>query len=202
LLIFLVLYLQFRSTVLTMFIFCNVFVAWSGGFLMLWLWGQPWFLDVAVFGANLRDVFHMGPVNLNVAVWVGFLALFGIATDDGVIMATYIRESLRANPTRTITQLREAIIEAGSRRIRPCLMTSATTILALLPIFTSTGKGSEIMAPLAIPVFGGMLVVLISNFVVPTLYSAMEEWKLTLAELRRGSTDLVDTQAEPSTTTS
>lgn len=201
LLIFLVLYLQFRSTVVTIFIFCNVFVAWSGGFLMLWLWGQPWFLDVAIFGANLRDVFHMGPVNLNVAVWVGFLALFGIATDDGVIMATYIRESLKANPTQTIAQLREAIIEAGSRRIRPCLMTSATTILALLPIFTSTGKGSEIMAPLAIPIFGGMLVVLISNFVVPTLYSAMEEWKLTIAELRRGSTDQVDTQAEPSTTT-
>jgi len=201
LLIFLVLYLQFRSTAVTLLVFCNVFTAWSGGFLLLWLWGRPWFLDVAVFGANLRDIFHMGPVNLNVAVWVGFLALFGIATDDGVIIATYIRESLAANPTNTIAQLRDAIVEAGRRRIRPCLMTSATTILALLPIFTSTGKGSEIMAPLAIPVFGGMLVVLISTFVVPTLYSAMEEWRFALAELRHGSTDLVDTQAEPSTIT-
>ncbi|MEQ8821045.1 MAG: efflux RND transporter permease subunit [Sumerlaeia bacterium] len=185
LLIFLVLYLQFRSTAVTLLVFCNVFTAWSGGFLLLWLWGQPWFLDVAVFGANLREVFHMGPVNLNVAVWVGFLALFGIATDDGVIMATYIRESLAANPTNTAAQLRSAIVEAGRRRIRPCLMTSATTILALLPIFTSTGKGSEIMAPLAIPVFGGMLVVLVSTFVVPTLYSAMEELRLGLQSLRK-----------------
>ncbi|CAN5499217.1 efflux RND transporter permease subunit [soil metagenome] len=198
LLIFLVLYLQFRSTAVTLLVFCNVFTAWSGGFLLLWLWGQPWFLDVAVFGANLRDIFHMGPVNLNIAVWVGFLALFGIATDDGVIMATYIRESLTANPTNTTAELRDAIIEAGRRRIRPCLMTSATTILALLPIFTSTGKGSEIMAPLAIPVFGGMLVVLISTFVVPTLYSAMEEFKLTLAEPRSRSVILTDGIAEPS----
>lgn len=181
LLIFLVLYIQFRSTAVTLLVFCNVFVAWSGGFLFLWLWSQPWFLDVAVFGADLRDVFHMGEVNLSVAVWVGFLALFGIATDDGVIMATYIRESLNTNQTTTVEHLRAAIIEAGRRRIRPCLMTSATTILALLPLFTSTGKGSEIMAPLAIPVFGGMMVVLVSTFIVPTLYSAMEELKLVAA---------------------
>jgi Cu(I)/Ag(I) efflux system membrane protein CusA/SilA len=197
LLIFLVLYLQFRSTAVTLLVFCNVFVAWSGGFLLLWLWGQPWFLDAAVFGANLRDVFQMGPVNLNVAVWVGFLALFGIASDDGVIMATYIRESLAANPTRTVPQLREAIVLAGSRRIRPCLMTSATTILALLPIFTSTGKGSEIMAPLAIPVFGGMLVVLVSTFVVPVLYSILEESKLFVREARLGGTARPSADAEP-----
>lgn len=185
LLIFIVLYLQFRSTAVTFLVFCNVFVAWSGGFILLWLWGQPWFLDLNVFDSNLRDIFQMGTVNLNVAVWVGFLALFGIATDDGVIMATYIRESLNANPTKTIKELREAVVEAGQRRIRPCLMTSATTILALLPIFTSTGKGSEIMAPLAIPVFGGMLFVLISTFVVPTLYSALEESKLNYNILRK-----------------
>ncbi|MBN2326836.1 MAG: efflux RND transporter permease subunit [Candidatus Omnitrophica bacterium] len=176
--IFLLLYLQFRSTVVTLFIFINILVAWSGGFLFLWLWGQPWFLDAALLGANLRDLFHMGEVNLSVAVWVGFLALFGIATDDGVIMATYIRDSLRSHPTRTIGQLHTAIIEAGRRRIRPCLMTSATSILALLPVLTSTGKGSEIMTPLAIPVFGGMVIVQISVFVVPTLYCAWEELKM------------------------
>ncbi len=180
LLIFLILYLQFRSSIVTMLIFINILVAWSGGFIFLWLWGQPWFFDFALFGTNLRDLFHMGEVNLSVAVWVGFLALFGIATDDGVIMATYIRDSLRNNPTKTIKQLHEAIIEAGRRRIRPCLMTSATSILALLPVLTSTGKGSEIMSPLAIPVFGGMLIVQISVFVVPTLYSALEEIKLQI----------------------
>ncbi len=181
LLIFLVLYLQFRSTYVTLLIFVNVLVAWSGGFIFLWLWSQPWFFDFTLFGTNMRDLFHMGEVNLSIAVWVGFLALFGIATDDGVIMATYIRDSLRNNPTKTIAQLREAIVEAGKRRIRPCLMTSATSILALLPVLTSTGKGSDIMAPLAIPVFGGMLIVQISVFVVPTLYSAYEEMKLEIA---------------------
>lgn len=202
LLIFLVLYLQFRSTAITMLVFCNVFVAWSGGFLFLWLWGQPWFMDFIVFGTNIRDIFHMGTVNLNVAVWVGFLALFGIATDDGVIMATYIKESLIANPTNTVPQLRDAIVEAGCRRIRPCLMTSATTILALLPIFTSTGKGSEIMAPLAIPVFGGMLVVLIATFVVPTLYCAMEELKLNVTEMRQRPDQKMGTETELSTNSS
>ncbi len=185
LLIFVVLYLQFRSTMVTLIVFCNVFVAWSGGFLLLWLWGQSWFLNVDVFGVSLREIFHMGSINLNVAVWVGFLALFGIATDDGVIMATYIRESLQANPTDSAKDLRKAVVEAGRRRIRPCLMTSATTILALLPIFTSTGKGSEIMAPIAIPVFGGMVFVLISTFVVPTLYSAFEEYKYNLKLFRK-----------------
>ncbi len=198
LLIFLILYMQFQSVAVTMLVFSNVFVAWSGGFVFLWLWSQPWFLDVAVFGANLRDIFHMGEVNLSVAVWVGFLALFGIATDDGVIMATYIRQSFAVHPANTAREIRAAIIHAARRRIRPCLMTSATTILALLPVLTSTGKGSEIMAPLAIPVFGGMLVVLVSVFVVPTLYSAMEEMRLSIAEPRRNSTPGADS-AEPAT---
>ena len=185
-LIFIILYLQFRSTAVSMLVFLNVFVAWSGGFVFVWLWNQPWFMDFAVFGGNLREFFNMGEVNLSVAVWVGFLALFGIATDDAVIMSTYIRQSLAKYRPGTTAVLRQAIMEAAQRRIRPCLMTSATTILALLPVLTSTGRGSEIMTPLAIPVFGGMLAVLISTFVVPTLYSAMEEFKLAVAELRRG----------------
>ncbi|MBX3730374.1 MAG: efflux RND transporter permease subunit [Candidatus Sumerlaeia bacterium] len=188
LLIFLILYLQFRSTAVTLLIFLNVFVAWSGGFLFLWLWAQPWFMDIAVFESNIREIFRMGHVNLSIAVWVGFLALFGIATDDGVIMATYIRQSLDNRPTTSVAEVREAIVEAARRRIRPCLMTSATTILALLPVLTSTGKGSEIMTPLAIPVFGGMLVVMVSVFVVPTLYAAIEEWKLRRT-LRRHDPD-------------
>lgn len=199
LLIFLILYLRFRSTAVTLIVFCNVFVAWSGGFLLLWLWGQPWFLDFAVLGENLREVFHMGEINLSIAVWVGFLALFGIATDDGVIMTTYIRESLAANPTGTARGLRAAITHAAGRRIRPCLMTSATTTLALLPILTSTGRGSEIMTPLALPVFGGMLVVQISVFVVPTLYCAMEEIKLSVAKLHRQGEATPVPPVEPTT---
>ncbi|HQL23851.1 MAG TPA: efflux RND transporter permease subunit, partial [candidate division Zixibacteria bacterium] len=66
-------------------------------------------------------------------------------------------------------------VAAGKRRIRPALMTVATTILALLPVLTSSGKGSDIMVPMAIPSFGGMTVVIITVFVVPVLYSAIDE---------------------------
>jgi Cu(I)/Ag(I) efflux system membrane protein CusA/SilA len=110
---------------------------------------------------------------------VGFLALFGIATDDGVIMATYLRQKFAKGTPESISAVRQSVVEAGLKRIRPCLMTSATTILALIPVLTSTGKGADIMIPMAIPTFGGMSVVLITVFVVPTLYCWIEEvkWK-------------------------
>jgi len=177
-LIFLVLYLQFRSTITTGIVFSAVFVAWSGGFLMLWLYGQPWFLDVSIAGVELRELFQVEPLNLSVAVWVGFLALFGIATDDGVLMATYLRQSFERTRPTDKAGVREAVVEAGKRRIRPCLMTTATTILALLPVLTSTGRGSDVMVPMAVPSVGGMLVALITIFVVPVLYSLVEELRL------------------------
>jgi len=147
---------------------------------MLWFYGQPWFLDFSILGTNMRDLFQVHTMNLSVAVWVGFLALFGIATDDGVIMSTYIKQSFDERNPNSIQQIRETIVQAGLRRIRPCLMTSATTILALLPILSSTGRGSDVMVPMAIPSFGGMLVVLITVFVVPVLYCWIEEirWKV------------------------
>ncbi|QDV05183.1 Cation efflux system protein CusA [Planctomycetes bacterium Poly30] len=173
--IFMILYLQFRSVSVTGFVFSAVFVAWSGGFLMLWLYGQSWFLDVSVLGVDLRELFQIDVQNLSVAVWVGFLALFGIATDDGVLMATYIGQRLEASDCRTRSEVIEAVVEAGKRRIRPCLMTTATTTLALLPVLTSTGRGSDVMVPMAIPSVGGMLIALITIFVVPTLYCWREE---------------------------
>ena len=144
---------------------------------MLWLYNQDWFLNFSVFGTNLHDLFQVHPVNLSVAVWVGFLALFGIATDDGVIMATYLTQVFKRDRPHTIQSIREATVAAGKKRIRPCLMTSATTILALIPVLTSTGRGSDVMVPMAIPSFGGMTVVLLAVFVVPTLYCALEEFK-------------------------
>ena len=71
-----------------------------------------------------------------------------------------------------------SVVEAGQKRIRPCLMTTATTILALLPILTSTGRGSDIMIPMAIPSFGGMVIALITLFVVPVLFSWKKELSL------------------------
>ena len=177
-LIFLILYMQFRSTVTTAIVFTAVFVAWSGGFLMLWLYGQDWFLNTSLAGTDLRELFQVHAINLSVAVWVGFLALFGIATDDGVIMATYLKQTFERREPKDRQAVIDAVVEAGKRRIRPCLMTTATTTLALIPILTSTGRGSDVMIPMAIPSIGGMTVALITIFVVPTLYCLVEELKL------------------------
>ena len=175
LLIFLIMYFEFRSVLTTSMIFTSIFVAWAGGFILVWLYGQPWFLDFAFAGQNLRDLFQMDPVNLSVAVWVGFIALFGIAADGGVVMASYLDQRFEKRRPESMRELRDIVIEAGRRRIRPTLMTTATTILALLPVLTSTGRGAGIMVPMAIPSVGGMLLQVITLFVVPVLYGLRKE---------------------------
>ena len=176
--IFLILYFQFRSVSTSLMVFTGIAVAFAGGFLMIWFYGQDWFLNFNFFGENLRNLFQMHTINLSVAVWVGFIALFGIATDDGVVMATYLTQTFDRNSPDSIREIRDSIVEAGQKRIRPCLMTTATTILALLPILTSTGRGSDIMIPMAIPSFGGMIIALITLFVVPVLFSMKKEFQL------------------------
>jgi len=182
--IFMILYFQFRSILTTLLVFSGIVVAWAGGFILIWAYGQPWFLDFSVFGVGMRELFQVHTVNLSVAVWVGFLALFGIASDNGVVIATYLDQSFsRLGPT-TIKEIRQATVEGAVRRIRPCLMTSATTILALLPVLTSTGRGADVMVPMAIPSFGGMLVVLLSVFVVPVFYSLIRETRFRIRNLK------------------
>ncbi len=176
--IFLIMYFQFKSAATTGMIFTSIFVAWAGGFLLLWLYGQPWFLNIDLFGQNLRDLFQMGTVNLSVAVWVGFIALFGIASDGGVVMATYLDQLFEKVKPTTKEEIRATVIEASTRRIRPTLMTTATTILALIPILTSTGRGSDIMVPMAIPSIGGMMLQIVTLFVVPVLYAIWKEFQL------------------------
>lgn len=178
LIIFLILYFQFRSVATSLMVFTGIAVAFAGGFIMIWLYGQDWFFNFNFFGENLRDLFQMHTINLSVAVWVGFIALFGIATDDGVVMATYLTQVFERNKPKDKKSIRASVLEAGEKRIRPCLMTTATTILALLPVLTSTGRGSDIMIPMAIPSFGGMLIALITLFVVPVLYSWKAEGQL------------------------
>ncbi len=168
--ILLILYFQFRSLATTLFIFAGIAVAWAGGFVMIYLVAQPWFADITLMGANLREIFQFHPVNLSVAVWVGFLALFGIAVDDGVLMATYLRQRFVEVRPDTVERIRCEVIFASSRRVRPALMTSATTILALLPVLASTGRGSDVMIPMAIPTVGGMSWALLTMFTVPVLY--------------------------------
>lgn len=177
--IFILLYLQFRKVTTTALIFSSIAVAWSGGFILLWLYGQPWFLDFSLFGVHVGKLFGVGPVNLSVAVWVGFLALFGIASDDGVLIATYLEDSFKEKQPATRDAIREATHFAGLRRVRPALMTTATTLIALVPILTSTGRGSDIMKPMAIPIFGGMAIEILTILVVPMLYSLVADLKRT-----------------------
>jgi Cu(I)/Ag(I) efflux system membrane protein CusA/SilA len=176
--IFLILYFQFRSVITTLIVFSGIAVAWAGGFMLIWLYGEPWFANFSLFGTNMRELFQMGTINLSVAVWVGFLALFGIAVDNGVVLATYLRQSFDRRRTETLPELRAATVVAGERRVRPCLMTTATTVLALLPVLTSSGRGADIMIPMAIPSVGGMGLVLLTMFTVPVLYCLAEEVKL------------------------
>ena len=183
LIIFLILYFQFRSVASTSLIFTGIIVALSGGFIMLWLYGQPWFMNGTLAGMNLRDLFQVRTINLSVAVWVGFIALFGVATDDGVLITTYIKQLQDKHKPTTVKEVRELVLEAGSKRVRPAIMTTATTIIALLPILTSTGKGSDIMVPMAIPLFGGMTIEVLTMFVVPVLYSMWQE-RLVKKELK------------------
>ena len=173
--IFLLLYFQFKTVIASTIHFSGVFVAFAGGFIMIWLYGQPWFMDFAVSGVNMRELFQMGTINLSVAVWVGFIALFGIATDDGVLMGTYIHQVFEKRNPQTVPAVRAAVMEAGLKRVRPAMMTTAVTIIALFPVLTSTGKGADIMVPMAIPIVGGMIIQIMTIFVVPVLQAYWRE---------------------------
>ena len=179
LLILLLLYFQFRTVTASFIHFSGVFVAFAGGFIMLWLYGQGWFLNFSVAGINLRDMFQMHTINLSVAVWVGFIALFGIATNDGVIMGTYIHQVFEDRHPATVHEVREAVVSAGLKRVRPAMMTTAVAVIALLPVLSSTGKGSDIMIPMAIPMFGGMVIQVMTVFVVPLFQSMWREGAIT-----------------------
>lgn len=195
--IFLILYIQFKSVAVSLMIFSGIFVAWAGGFILLGFFASDFFSNVSLFGFNsLQELFGIEAVALSIAVWVGFLALFGIATDGGVVMATYLQQRFKefhqenqneweqmANTRELVTthiqNLRNVGVEAATKRIRPTMITTATTIFALLPLFSSMGKGSEIMVPMAIPTLGGMFVQIITLFVVPLLFIWREERRVT-----------------------
>jgi len=120
-------------------------------------------------------MFQIHPVNLSVAVWVGFIALFGIATNDGVIMGTYIHQVFEERHPATVHDVREAVVAAGLKRVRPAMMTTAVAVIALLPVLSSSGKGADIMVPMAIPTFGGMIIQVMTVYVVPLFQSMWRE---------------------------
>ncbi|MDH5464028.1 MAG: efflux RND transporter permease subunit, partial [Thiovulaceae bacterium] len=155
-----IIYLGIKNLRNAAIIFSAVPIAFAGGLILLWI----------------------GDFNTSVAVWVGFIALFGIAVDDGVVMITYLQQTMKKNRPKNWDELKQRIIEAGSRRIRPLVMTTTTTIVALIPIMWSTSTGSEVMKPMAIPILGGMLVELVTLFIVPVVFSYFEHKKLLLEE--------------------
>ena len=132
-------------------------------------------MSFPLFDDYFRQLFNMQTYNLSVAVWVGFLALFGIASDNGVVMATYLDQSFKEKKPETINDIRETTLLASQRRLRPAIMTTATTILALLPILTSQGRGADVMIPMALPSVGGMMIALITFFIVPVFYCWLKE---------------------------
>jgi len=177
--IFLLLYFQFKTIIASFIHFSGVFVAFAGGLIMIWLYGQDWFMNFDVAGINIRDMFQMHPINLSVAVWVGFIALFGIATDDGVMMGSYIHQIFEERKPDSVHAVREAVVAAGIKRVRPAMMTTAVAVIALLPVLTSTGKGADIMVPMAIPTFGGMIIQVMTIFVVPLFQAMWREWAVS-----------------------
>ena len=154
----LLIYFGFRNLSISAVVFSGIPVSFAGGM-----------IAVAVMG-----------VDMNTAVWVGFIALFGIAVDDGVVMATYIQQTLKRQKVGDVEELRDAVYHAGLKRIRPCVMTTLTTIVALLPVLVSTGRGADVARAMALPVFGGMLVEPFTTFIVPTVYCAYMEFKMNL----------------------
>jgi Cu(I)/Ag(I) efflux system membrane protein CusA/SilA len=153
-----IIYLQFRHLPITLAVFAGIPVAFAGGMICL-----------AING-----------IEMNTAVWVGFIALFGIAVDDGVVIATYLDQVFTKRQLKTIEDIRNATVEAGLRRIRPCLMTTFTTIIALIPVLAATGRGADVAKAMAWPVFGGMVVELLTLFVVPVVYCGFKEFKMNL----------------------
>ena len=189
LIVLLVLYFQFKTLTASLIHFSGVFVAFAGGFILLWLYGQDWFMNFSLAGVKMRDLFQMHTINLSVAVWVGFIALFGVATDDGVLMGTYIHHVFLEKDPQTRHAIREAVVTAGLKRVRPAAMTTATTLIALLPVLTSTGKGADIMVPMAIPTFGGMLIQSMTMFVVPVFQCWWREGLLKKEEKARNAAE-------------
>ncbi|MEE9393905.1 MAG: efflux RND transporter permease subunit [Planctomycetota bacterium] len=165
--IFFLLYLQFRSWGVSLLVLSALPTCIAGGLIMLAVY--PGLRDF-LFSIGVWDEPSSGPIYITVAVIVGFIALAGIATDDGVVVATYLEQSFKKSKPTNISEVREAVVQAGLRRIRPCLMTTMTTIIALYPILASTGRGSDVAQPMALPAVGGMFAELLSLFIVPVMY--------------------------------
>jgi Cu(I)/Ag(I) efflux system membrane protein CusA/SilA len=172
--IFVLLWLTYRSAKEAAHVILAIPFALTGGNLLLWA------LHAAALHFGWRTEFHM-----SVAVWVGYIALFGTAVQTAVVMVVYLEEALErkmAAGELTREGIREAAMEGAVLRLRPKLMTVSTVIAGLLPIMWSTATGSEVAKPIATPVLGGMVSSLVHVLIVtPVIWTMLKEW-----ELRRG----------------
>ncbi len=167
LVIFMLLYLVFRSVAEAVVLILPTVYAMSGGLLLQWLLGY----------------------NFSVAVWVGYIALFGIAVETGVVMVVYLHEALdrRIGKGVQLTEqdIEEAAIEGAVQRLRPKLMTVTAVLASLVPILWETGIGSDVMKPIAAPVVGGMITSTIHVLIlVPVFFVMMKERALRKGTLR------------------
>jgi Cu(I)/Ag(I) efflux system membrane protein CusA/SilA len=149
-------YLGFGKWWPVLIVFFGILASASGGFALLLFWGS----------------------NLSVAVWVGFIALIGVADDCSVVMLSFLEDTFKERVPQSVGEVRAMVTEAALKRVRPLLMTTATTVLGLLPIFLTQGRGSDVMQPMAIPMVGGMAAQLVTFLLAPCLYCLVQEWKL------------------------
>ncbi|HHT9111019.1 MAG TPA: efflux RND transporter permease subunit [Candidatus Brocadiaceae bacterium] len=157
---FLLIFMAFKSFPQTMFIlFAGIPTAIAGGVWLQYLFGY----------------------NFSVAVWVGFISIFGIVDDDSVLITTYINDLFGERKMKGIQDIRNTILMAGTKRIRPCVMTAATTFIGLVPLLWETGAGAEVAKPMAIPSIGGMAMALVSVFIIPCLNAWHKEHKFMKA---------------------
>jgi len=150
---FVLIYVGLGRWWLVLVVFFGILVSASGGFLMLYLWGA----------------------NLSVAVWVGFIALFGVVDDSSVVMLDFLEREFERRRAASIAEVRALVAQASLKRVRPLLMSTATTVVGLMPIFLTQGRGSDVMQPMAIPSVGGMAIQLITLFIAPCLYCWVRE---------------------------
>lgn len=162
---FVMLYVGFQRWWLALVVFFCILVSTSGGFAML-VW----------YGANL-----------SVAVWVGFIALFGVADDASVVLLSFLEDKFKRQQGTSIGEIRSMVVETSLKRVRALLMTTATTVFGLMPLFLFYGRGSDVMQPMAIPSVGGMAVQVITFLVAPCLYCLVMEWKFKRGQLQQAS---------------
>jgi copper/silver efflux system protein len=170
--IFMLLYMVFHSAVEALMLIFPTLYAMTGGLLLQWILGY----------------------NFSVAVWVGYIALFGIAVETGVVMVVYLHEALErhiaSSAPLTNRAIEEAAIEGAVRRLRPKLMTVTAVLASLVPILWETGVGSDVMKPIAAPIVGGMITSTIHVLILVPVFFVMIKERALRGQTRKENKEL------------